>query len=364
VPSDQASLGEAGADQPTWRELFRRGLPRNALTGKHYRCGNMRTLANAMKAKGWEQPLFLTFRQAHELGGRVLRGSRGTRISWLKPGKGIRQFSVFNIAQTTLSLDDLEIPLPEPGEGTPPDVFAEVVLDQFRTHIEHFADESRYCAEQDRIFLSDREDFASLEAYYSMAFRLLMRWVAGRLHAGSPSAQGDAAVARLTAELGAAFLCRAVGLDYVGSGANGAERLAQTGTQSRSQAIREARRSFNYLARHLGLPCWSVDDERAAAAGESLDARDARLMDLAMATHDVCELWLESVDREIELDAEQLMLALADLHACRDAAEDLGATQLDCATVVQSQRRYSLGDHEGPCLASVDDQLFGAVAVA
>ena len=90
-------------------------IPKNAATGMPYTGVNVLLTWIAAQEQGFGSPLYLTFKQALALGGRVLKGSKGTRLIFFKPltrtakadnGEErtitipmIRKFVVFNLDQ-------------------------------------------------------------------------------------------------------------------------------------------------------------------------------------------------------------------------------------------------------------------------
>jgi antirestriction protein ArdC len=56
------------------------GLPRNALTARNYRGVNVLILWGAVIEHGYPSQSWLTFRQAIEAGGNVIKGERGTTV--------------------------------------------------------------------------------------------------------------------------------------------------------------------------------------------------------------------------------------------------------------------------------------------
>ncbi|MFX5570609.1 ArdC family protein, partial [Acinetobacter baumannii] len=56
------------------------GLPRNALTARHYSGVNVLILWGAVIEHGFPSQGWLTFRQALEAGGAVRKGERGTTV--------------------------------------------------------------------------------------------------------------------------------------------------------------------------------------------------------------------------------------------------------------------------------------------
>lgn len=71
---------ESGQKLP-WEKPWRAvGAPRNAVSEKEYNGANRLILGVAMMQKGWDDPRFVTFKQAIDLGGAVNKGERGTQI--------------------------------------------------------------------------------------------------------------------------------------------------------------------------------------------------------------------------------------------------------------------------------------------
>lgn len=93
-------------------------MPHNAVSGRCYSGINILILWDAVASHGFSSNAFLTFHQAHELGGQVRRGERGTTIVYAQrftpreerrradedgcePGTipFLKRFTVFNIEQ-------------------------------------------------------------------------------------------------------------------------------------------------------------------------------------------------------------------------------------------------------------------------
>jgi len=64
-------------DKP-WHSL--QGLPRNAVSGKHYQGGNRVILGLVMLEKGYADPRWVTVKQSNDLGGHVRKGEKGVMI--------------------------------------------------------------------------------------------------------------------------------------------------------------------------------------------------------------------------------------------------------------------------------------------
>jgi antirestriction protein ArdC len=111
------------------------GLPRNALTGRHYSGVNVLILWGAVIERGYPSQSWLTFKQALEAGGSVRKGERGTTVVYAdrftpeaekeraresgEDAKAIpflKRFTVFNVAQCEglrPGLAPEPVPLPE-----------------------------------------------------------------------------------------------------------------------------------------------------------------------------------------------------------------------------------------------------------
>lgn len=72
---------ESGQSLPwnkPWHTL--QGLPRNAVSGKHYQGGNRVILGLVAMEKGYGDPRWMTVKQSNDLGGHVRRGEKGVMI--------------------------------------------------------------------------------------------------------------------------------------------------------------------------------------------------------------------------------------------------------------------------------------------
>ncbi len=214
------------AGVPPWHKPWAgaASLPRRA-TGESYRGINILILLMEQRAsEHW-----LTFKQAKSLGGCVRKGEKGTRIVFYKTlqiddektGKEktvpvIRSYSVFNAEQ----IDGLPSQFaPQPavainqGERYQP---ADVFIAKTCAKIEHGGAQACYRPNQDDIKLPEFAAFESAQSYYSIALHELTHWTGHptRCNRNLKTARGlkNYAKEELTAELGAAFLCAALGL--------------------------------------------------------------------------------------------------------------------------------------------------------
>jgi len=189
--------------------------------------------ARALEA-GYGAPIWMTFRQALELGGCVRRGETATTIVYAnrlsrtqadEDGQDIERsvpflkaYAVFNIEQ----IDGLPQSFaPAPVDSLPQSARvaqAETFFQTLGARIVHAGDEAYYAPGPDRIQMPHFEAFQSGEDYYATLAHESVHWTrhSARLDRdlGRRTA-GDQGYAReeLVAELGAAFLCADLGLE-------------------------------------------------------------------------------------------------------------------------------------------------------
>lgn len=207
------------------RPLRHNGTPYNGI--------NILLLWGEALAKGYAAPIWMTFKQAQELGGHVRKGERGSlvvyanRITKTETNEAgedtereipfMKGYTVFNVEQV---------------EGLPAHYYAQPVnplpvserieaADAFMTAtgaaIHHGGNSAYYAPARDIIQLPPFEAFKDKESYYATALHELTHWTKhkDRLERDfSAKRFGDTGYAReeLVAELGAAFLCADLGI--------------------------------------------------------------------------------------------------------------------------------------------------------
>jgi len=213
---------------PPWRKPWTAGLdlPRNARTGKPYRGWNVWALLFA----GYSDPRWVTFNQAQEMGGSVLKGAKSTPVVFWKPidrredededarkgGAILRFYRVFNVAQCDIpNLPALEVrEAPEPIEAA-----QDVLLNMpDPALIQWGAVQASYSVLSDEIRMPNRETFDSAEEVYSTLFHEVAHSTRHprRLDRGGSDLNhfGDDKYGReeLVAEMSAALLCAETGI--------------------------------------------------------------------------------------------------------------------------------------------------------
>jgi len=209
-------------------------IPVNAASEAPYRGINILALWAEAVHKGYECGHWASYRQWRDLGAQVRRGEHGTVIVFFKEAAEsdaddeendkkhsrliARAFRVFNAAQ----VDGWDKPPP----ARIPEFFgikdADAFIKATGANVRHGGAMARYIRSEDSIEVPDRERFigtatsTSTECYYSTLLHELTHWSGSpqRLNREFGKRFGDHAYAveELVAELGAAFLCAALGI--------------------------------------------------------------------------------------------------------------------------------------------------------
>jgi antirestriction protein ArdC len=207
-------------------------VPVNGFSRRPYRGINCILLTLEAQLRGFGRNLWLTYRQASELGAQVRGGEHGTTVVFFKrhevpvePGDEsseprvvplLRSFTVFNVAQIDRLPERLQQPAAEPSAWLPEHA-PEELLAKSGARVEHGGFAAFYMAAEDRIQLPERELFADAGSYYATALHELTHWTAHptRLDRQLGRRFGDAAYAmeELIAEIGSAFLCASCRLE-------------------------------------------------------------------------------------------------------------------------------------------------------
>lgn len=205
-------------------------------TGESYSGINILMLWVASMTKGYSAPTWMTFKQALELGAAVRKGEKGTTVVYagtlLKSDKDaagdneeaqairyLKSYTVFNVAQIDGLPDRFQQAGTIPQFSNPDERHA--AADQFfaatGARIDTKGNQPAYFPMPDRIEMPAFTDFKSAEDYYSTLAHEITHWtghetrLARELKGRSASLQ-DYAKEELIAELGAAFLCAALGI--------------------------------------------------------------------------------------------------------------------------------------------------------
>lgn len=231
VVTDRIILALEGGIIPWKKGWSAYGMPRNYATGKAYQGINAFLLGFSPVG---EFPLYLTFKQALDLGGCVRKGEKGETVIFYSNIEGkekaggekgddyflLKSFTVFNISQ----IDGIAFELPEKIERTfTPNEAAEALAERYMGQkgaptLGFGGSRAYYAPESDHIQMPPRKTFRSEQAYYRTLFHELghSTGAAHRLNRAdlvNSGGKGTASYAReeLTAEMTTAFLNAEIG---------------------------------------------------------------------------------------------------------------------------------------------------------
>jgi antirestriction protein ArdC len=214
--------------QKPWQSF---GMPRNYATGHQY------TGINAFLLHFLSEglPLFLTFRQAKKLGGNIRKGAKGFPIIFYnvvekekkegQPGEKERiPFATYSTVFNVADVENVSLILPEGAQVQhQPLEAAEAIVGSWteRPAIKHLDQRAYYVPAFDYVNMPIFSSFTTAEAYYQTLFHELTHATGhpSRLNRAdldeNMKVKGASGYAReeLTAEMGAAFLCGAAGIN-------------------------------------------------------------------------------------------------------------------------------------------------------
>lgn len=231
-----AMLEKGGNEARTrWTKAAQGGFPRNGKTGDAYRGVNVLILWDAAIEAGFTSNVWMTFKQAADMGAHVRKGERAVMCAYFEmvkrkgdeaaeQGDGeegnsgffpmCKPFWLFNVAQIK-GLPESFYQAEEIASDFNPIAEAEAILATSGASIAHGYDGAFYAPSKDQICLPARERFTSSENYYATALHELTHWTGheSRLNRQFGKRFGDNAYAfeELVAELGAAFVVGHVG---------------------------------------------------------------------------------------------------------------------------------------------------------
>jgi antirestriction protein ArdC len=202
--------------------------------GQAYRGINVLMLWGAAAERGYSAPIWMTFKQALELGGNVRKGETGNLVVYAntitrteadpktgeEPERDIpfmRGYTVFNVEQVE-KLPAHFYALAEPVTDTVQRIeAAEAFFANTGARVSNGGNRAFFSPSEDRIQMPPFEAFKEPEAYYATLAHETTHWTktTARLDRDFGRKRfGDAgyAMEELVAELGAAFICADLGL--------------------------------------------------------------------------------------------------------------------------------------------------------
>ena len=211
------------------------GLPRNALTARNYSGVNVLILWGAVIEHGYPSQSWLTFRQALEAGGNVVKGERGTTVVYAdrftpesekerarqtgdeaKAIPFLKRFTVFNVAQCEGLREGLASdPAPLPERQVVP--VAEDVIAASGVDFRIGGDKAFYVPAHDYVQVPPQPAFFEQVNYYRTALHELTHATGHESRLArkmlNPFGSRDYPREELVAEMGSAFLCAALGIE-------------------------------------------------------------------------------------------------------------------------------------------------------
>ncbi len=162
-----------------WRQPWRARGHRNAFSGHAYRGINLLILGLTALERGFDDPRWLTYRQAEGRGGHVRRGERGTQVvlwRWLErddpdAADGVRRYPLlrlFTVFNAAAQCDGFALP-PMDGEPFDPIERAEAIVAGYADgpRILHDADCAYYAPVTDEVHLPPRGAFRDADSEFA-----------------------------------------------------------------------------------------------------------------------------------------------------------------------------------------------------
>ena len=201
--------------------------------GTPYRGMNILLLWGEAMTKGYAAPIWMTYKQAQELGANVRKGEHGSLVVYAntisktetnEQGEDVEReipfmkgYTVFNVEQVDglpahyYAQPENPLPLSERIEH------ADAFINSTGAAIQHGGNSASYAPSRDIVQLPPFEAFKDKESYYATALHELTHWTKAKNRLDrdfSGKRFGDHGYAReeLVAELGAAFLCAEIGI--------------------------------------------------------------------------------------------------------------------------------------------------------
>ena len=216
-------------------------LPLNPVSNRRYRGGNLLNLWLTSMNRGWNDPRWMTYKQATEQGAQVRRGERGSRIVFVQ---STRQVPVINEQGTVVRDEEgkvktknvlLDRPIIRQSfvfngtqvDGLPPlesktrsfeplDAAEQILSGSGATIRNDQLSRAFYRPSTDSIHMPMRSQFETAELYYATALHELCHWTGheSRLARLSSALFGSEEYAKeeLRAEIGSLLLTREIGI--------------------------------------------------------------------------------------------------------------------------------------------------------
>jgi antirestriction protein ArdC len=328
-------------------------MPFNPTTERSYRGGNAIHLMGTGLRHGYDDPRWMTYKQAADRGWQVRRGEKGTQIEFWEvkgerkdqrqPGSGAedqaereRRGTRIDRVYTVFNAEQIEgVPPYKPKQRRPFEIVqsAESILENSGARIEHDqANRAYYSRSSDSIHLPPKQAFKDASGYYGTALHELAHWSGHPNRLARPTLNesyrfGDPNYAKeeLRAELASVFLAAERGIPH-----DPAQHAAYVGSWIKAlredkneifRAAHDASAATDYL---LSLERDRSIAHEALAAGAPLDSLGSRAA------------ILEEEKQRLERDREDEMEASQSLDADRDGGQSPESSPRESSQFVAS----------------------------
>ena len=274
-----------------WRKPWSNTPPQNGEYRNPYRSIN----AFILHCAGYANPFWLTFNQAKKLGACVRKGEHGWPVvKWIFPdedeaAKGKRPFPIYYTVFNVQQIDGLDMSkFANPSvvrEHTPVEAAEKVIAGMPKRPTIKTGTRACYCPPLDSVEMPAAETFKSAEAYYRTLFhelvhstghetRLARKNSMEQIESGSEKYGHE----ELVAEMGAAFLAGAAGID----GSEGLEQSAAY-VQHWLKAVKDDPRALVMAAAQAQKAADYILDRKAPEAVKSEDKAAEKVEEMAAA---------------------------------------------------------------------------------
>jgi antirestriction protein ArdC len=218
-----------------WRKPWTSmGSHRNLVSGREYRGINVFLTALSAMRGSYSYPLWVTMKQANQMGGRVRAGERGTMVVFWQPRVDVKKndagedqevrrlvfkkYYVWNVEQ----VDGLVLPAIENPAGAVGHAGADALWEEYadRPGLFHGGSAAFYTAALDAIQMPTRASFESTSAYYQVLFHEAIHSTGAKKRLNRSTLTqagrfGDANYSQeeLVAEMGGAMLLARAGME-------------------------------------------------------------------------------------------------------------------------------------------------------
>lgn len=358
------------------------GMPHNPTSERYYRGGNALHLMATAIQRGYNDPRWMTYKQAADHGWQVRRGEKGTQIEFweVKPAdkaqgtddaqngnrRDGRDMRLIHRVYTVFNAKQIEgIPEFQPNRPTPFQVVstAEKILENSGAKINHDqGDKAFYNRASDSIHLPPKEAFKDAAGYYGTALHELAHWTGHPTRLDRPTLNtsyrfGDTNYAReeLRAELASVFLAAERGIPH-----DPEQHAAYVGSwikalrQDKNEIFRAAHDASAATDYVLALERDRSIADESLAAGPTLDSPGTGAATLEEETQRLERDREDELEASSSLDAERSADSPAADMTVRESSSDVARWEPGSGTLKVEQkqngteRRSTVEAHSAP----------------